>query len=101
MSLGAEALWQVPYSYIEARDGGATMATKQLNTSVDSSLYERLDRLATRTGRSRSHYAAEFIERGLNDLEDHYLLKDSLQEFYATDEESIAHEDVDWDALGR
>lgn len=63
----------------------------------------RLDRLATRTGRSRSHYAAEFIERGLNDLEDHYLVKDALEEFYASDEDSIAHEDVDWDwdALGR
>lgn len=77
------------------------MATRQLNTSVESSLYDRLDRLATRTGRSRSHYAAEFIERGLNDLEDHYLLKDALEEFHESDEESVAHEDVDWDALGR
>ncbi|MCK0112403.1 translation repressor RelB [Ornithinimicrobium sp. F0845] len=74
------------------------MATRQLNTSIESSLYERLERLATRTGR---HYAAEFIERGLNDLEDHHLLKDALQEFYDSDEDSIAHEDVDWDALGR
>lgn len=77
------------------------MATRQLNTSIESSLYDRLDRLATRTGRSRSHYAAEFIERGLNDLEDHYLLKDALEEFHESDEESVAHEDVDWDALGR
>lgn len=77
------------------------MATKQLNTSVEKSLYERLDRLATRTGRSRSHYAAEFIERGLNDLEDHYMLKDALEEFQRSDEDPVAHEHVDWDSLGR
>ncbi|MFX0537382.1 type II toxin-antitoxin system RelB family antitoxin [Ornithinimicrobium sp. Y1847] len=77
------------------------MATRQLNTSVNEAIYERLERLAARTGRSRSHYAAEFIERGLNDLEDHYLLKDALEEFYASDEAPVAHEDVDWDALGR
>lgn len=77
------------------------MATRQLNTSVDDALYERLDRLATRTGRSRSHYASEFIERGLNDLEDHYLLKDALEEFHSSDEAAVAHEEVDWDSLGR
>ena len=55
----------------------------------------------TSTGRSRSHYAAEFIERGLNDPEDHYPVKDALEEFYASDDDSIAHEDVDWDVLGR
>jgi predicted DNA-binding protein len=77
------------------------MATRQLNTSVDESIYDRLDRLASRTGRSRSHYASEFIERGLNDLEDHYLLKDALEEFQASDEDPVAHEDVDWDSLGQ
>lgn len=77
------------------------MATRQLNTSVEASLYERLDLLAARTGRSRSHYVAEFVERGLIDREDHYLLKDAQEEFFATDEDSIPHEDVDWDTLGR
>ena len=77
------------------------MATRQLNTSVDESIYERLGRLATKTGRSRSHYASEFIERGLNDLEDHYLLKDALEEFHASDEDPVAHEAVDWGSLGR
>lgn len=77
------------------------MATKQLNTTVDTTIYDRLERLATRTCRSRSHYAAEFIERGLDDLEDHSLLKDALEEFHASDEDPVAHEDVDWDSLGR
>lgn len=77
------------------------MATKQLNTSIEEALYARLERLAARTGRSRSHYAAGFIERGLNDLEDHYLLKDALEEFYASDEDAVPHVDVDWESLGR
>ena len=77
------------------------MATRQLNTTVDEAVYDRLDRLARRTGRSRSHYASKFIERGLADLEDHYLLKDALEEFQASGEDPVAHEDVDWDSLGR
>lgn len=39
--------------------------------------------------------------RQLNDLEDHYLLKDALKEFYSSGEDPVAHEDVDWNALGR
>lgn len=77
------------------------MATRQLNTTVDEAVYDRLDRLARRTGRSRSHYASEFIQRGLADLEDHFLLKDALEEFHSSNEDDVAHEDVDWDALGR
>lgn len=77
------------------------MATKQLNTTVDESIDDRLTRLARRTGRSKSFYAAEFIERGLNDLEDYYMAKDALEEFYASDEPAVPHDQVDWDSLGR
>lgn len=76
------------------------MPSTQLNTTISIELNERLTALAAHTGRSKSHYAAEFIERGLNDLEDHYLLKDALEEFYATDEDAIPHGDVDWEYLG-
>ena len=34
---------------------------------------QRLDRLATQTGRSKSFYLRELIEGGLDDLEDYYL----------------------------
>lgn len=37
----------------------------------------------------------------LIDVEDHHLLKEAMEEFCASDEESVAHEDVDWDSLGR
>jgi len=33
---------------------------------------QRLDRLATRTGRSKAFYLREIIERGLEDIEDYY-----------------------------
>ena len=89
------------YIQVETPREAVAMATKRLNTTVDTAIHDRLDRLATRTGWSRSHYAAEFIERGLNDLEDHYLLKDALEEFQASGDEPVAHHDVDWDSLGR
>lgn len=75
------------------------LTAKQLNTSIDQALHDRLEALACRTGRSKSFYAAEFIERGLNDLEDHFLLKDALEEFYESDEDSIPHDEVGWDNL--
>lgn len=74
------------------------MATKQLNTRIDEELDARLERLAARTGRSKTFYAEEFIARGLNDLEDYFLAKDALDEFMDSGEQSIALDDVDWDA---
>jgi RHH-type rel operon transcriptional repressor/antitoxin RelB len=77
------------------------MGKKQLNTTIDEALSDRLDALARQTGRSKSHYAAEFIERGLNDLEDHYLLNHALEEFYASDEDPVEFDEIDWDNLGQ
>ena len=74
------------------------MATKQLNTRIAEELDARLERLAARTGRSKTFYAEEFIARGLNDLEDYYLAKDALDEFMDAGEQSIVLDDVDWDA---
>ena len=34
---------------------------------------ERLDLLASQTGRTKSYYLREIIERGLEDVEDYYL----------------------------
>lgn len=39
----------------------------------------RLDLLATRTGRTKAFYLRELIERGLHDIEDHYLSADELE----------------------
>lgn len=40
---------------------------------------QRLDFLAARTGRAKADYLREFIEQGLNDIEDYYLAADVLE----------------------
>ena len=40
---------------------------------------QRLDVLATQTGRTKAFYLREIIERGLEDLEDYYLAADVLE----------------------
>lgn len=34
---------------------------------------QRLDRLASRTGRTKAYYLREIIERGIDEMEDYYL----------------------------
>jgi RHH-type transcriptional regulator, rel operon repressor / antitoxin RelB len=41
----------------------------------------RLDELAKRTGRTKTHYAREAIEAYLEDLEDFYLAEERLKSF--------------------
>ena len=40
---------------------------------------QRLDDLATKTGRSKAYYLRELIERGLEDVEDYYLAAEVLE----------------------
>jgi RHH-type transcriptional regulator, rel operon repressor / antitoxin RelB len=40
---------------------------------------QRLDFLASKTGRSKAFYLREMIEAGLDDLEDYYLAADVLE----------------------
>ena len=40
---------------------------------------ERLDFLASHTGRTKAYYLREIIERGLADMEDYYLAIDVLE----------------------
>ena len=78
------------------------MAKNQLNLRIEESLDHRLEVLAKRTGRSKAFYAAEAIERFLDDQEDYFLAKDALAEFRNEDDSAmVLHEDVDWDALGQ
>ncbi len=44
---------------------------------------KRLDRLAKRTGRTRTYYAREAVLRHLEDLEDIYLAEAALEEIRA------------------
>ncbi len=40
---------------------------------------QRLDSLASQTGRTKAYYLREMIERGLGDMEDYYLAADVLE----------------------
>jgi predicted DNA-binding protein len=46
-------------------------------------------------------HAPEAIHEFLDDREDYFLAKDSLQAFVDAGEESLGIEDLDWDTPGR
>jgi len=52
----------------------------------------RLERLARKTGRSKSHYAREAIVEYLEDLEDFYLAEERIKRF--RDARSIPLDDL-------
>jgi RHH-type rel operon transcriptional repressor/antitoxin RelB len=47
---------------------------------------QRLDFLATQTGRTKAFYLRQIIESGLDDLEDYYLAADVLERVRKGDE---------------
>ena len=56
-----------------------------LAVRLDADMEERLERLAARTGRTKTFYARAAIEAHLDDLEDYYLAEDRLRDFRAGD----------------
>ena len=46
---------------------------------LDPEIELRLDQLAAKTGRAKSYYLRELIERGLDDLEDFYLADATME----------------------
>ncbi|MER8371923.1 ribbon-helix-helix protein, CopG family [Mesorhizobium sp. M1338] len=59
---------------------------------------ERLDFLATKTGRSKAYYLRELIERGLEDIEDYYLAAEVLERIRRGEEDVVKPEDF-WRGL--
>lgn len=55
---------------------------------LDPEIEQRLDYLATQTGRAKSYYLRELIEGGLDDLEDFYLA-DATMERVRKGEEAV------------
>ncbi len=56
-----------------------------LAVRLDDELEKRLERLAARTGRTKTFYAREAIEAHLDDLEDFYLAEERLRDFRSED----------------
>ena len=46
---------------------------------LDPAIEQRLDHLASQTGRAKSYYLRELIENGLDDLEDFYLADATME----------------------
>lgn len=61
-----------------------------LAVRLDKDIEARLERLASRTGRTKTFYAREAIEAHLDDLEDCYLAEERLRQFRDEDAISLA-----------
>ncbi len=55
---------------------------------------QRLDFLASQTGRTKAFYLRELIERGLEDMEDYYLAADVLERLRKGQEKTHTAADV-------
>lgn len=72
------------------------MPKSQINVRLDDEIAERLDALARKTGRTKTFYAVEAIHQLLEDREDYFLAKDSLEAFEASGEDMLTLKDIDW-----
>ena len=61
---------------------------------LPETIEKRLDRLAKRTGRTKTYYAREAILAHLEDLEDTYLAEDRLEDIRAGRSKTIPLEKV-------
>ena len=55
---------------------------------------QRLDFLASQTGRTKAFYLREIIERGIEDMEDYYLAADVLERVRKGQEKVYTAEEV-------
>ena len=56
-----------------------------LAVRLDAAIEARLERLAAKTGRTKTFYARAAIVAHLDDLEDFYLAKERMRDFRAGD----------------
>ena len=61
-----------------------------LAVRLDKNLEERLERLAAKTGRTKTFYARAAIEAHLDDLEDFFLAEERLKDFRSGDAVPLA-----------
>ncbi len=66
---------------------------------LDAETEKRLADLAKLTGRTKSYYLRELIERGLEDLEDYYLGSEILERVRKGEERVYSADEV-WAELG-
>ncbi|MDR1244854.1 MAG: DUF6290 family protein [Endomicrobium sp.] len=67
---------------------------QQINIRADDALINRLNRLATRTGRTKSFYVKEALKEHLEDLEDIFLAKHRLDSIRRGKTKVVSWEEV-------
>jgi RHH-type transcriptional regulator, rel operon repressor / antitoxin RelB len=73
------------------KHGGIVMAT---SIRLAHETEQRLDFLATQTGRTKAYYLRTIIEQGLEDMEDYYLGVDVLERIRKGQEQIHSSADV-------
>ena len=61
---------------------------------LDPVIEQRLDRLATQTGRTKAYYLRELVTNGLDDLEDYYLAAATMERVRKGEEKVYSAEDI-------
>ena len=61
---------------------------------LSSEIEQRIDRLATLTGRTKAYYLRQLIENGLDELEDFYLADQVMERVRKGKEEIHSSKDV-------
>ena len=61
---------------------------------LDAETEMRLTKLVEQTGRTKSYYLRELIQRGLEDLEDYYLASEVLERVRRGEERVYSFEEV-------
>lgn len=64
---------------------------------LDPAIEQRLDHLATQTGRTKAYYLRELITNGLEDLEDYYLAVATMERVRKGEERVYTLEEVERD----
>ena len=62
----------------------------RLSAEIDA----RLTALSVKTGRSKAYYLKEFVERGLEDIEDYYLAEAAAERYRRGEERTYTLEEV-------
>lgn len=64
---------------------------------LDPETEQRLDHLATQTGRTKAYYLRELVTKGLEDLEDYYLAAATMERVRKGEERVFTLEEVERD----
>lgn len=64
---------------------------------LDPAIEQRLDQLATKTGRTKAYYLRELVANGLDDLEDYYLAASTMERVRKGEERVYSLEEAERD----